>query len=356
MLPCSFQTGVEETVEWFKQDKLMYKFAQKTQQHFTHQQLAGRAYVSPQQVSQGNATLVLKMSSLRDRGTYRCHVNSSAGQHDATVILRVEAPIRGLFLELSRLSGFEEMKCIVQDVFPAPRVTWETEPPTLEAFKPVTRMTADKRGLYTVDSRLRRMEGQPDLIYICKMTPPYGGPAWTSSLREREIKGYEGKDLTLPCSAPTYLNKPSLQWSFSTSDESSQILTYNSRSGRSITSPSWGDQVELDIYKVPFGDGSVRLMNPKASQNAGGYTCQFSTPYSTHTERNKVTFSAGQGSPEKETSFWWIFGLLAGLLLLVLTGMFAYLKLRAKKQKTTNKSEEEAELNSVRASSAAAGQ
>lgn len=90
MLPCSFQTGAEETVEWFKQDKLMYKFAQKTQQHFTHQQLAGRAYVSPQQVSQGNATLVLKMSSLRDRGTYRCHVNSSAGQHDATVILRVE--------------------------------------------------------------------------------------------------------------------------------------------------------------------------------------------------------------------------------------------------------------------------
>lgn len=95
------------------------------------------------------------------------------------------APIRGLFLEMSRLSGFEEMKCIVQDVFPAPRVTWETEPPTLEAFKPFTRMTADKRGLYTVDSRLKKMEGKPDLIYICKMTPPYGGPAWTSSLRER---------------------------------------------------------------------------------------------------------------------------------------------------------------------------
>lgn len=114
-----------------------------------------------------------------------------------------------------------------------------------------------------------------------------------------EIKGYEGKDLTLPCSAPTYLNKPSLQWSFSTSDESSQILTYNSRSGRSITSPSWGDQVELDIYKVPFGDGSVRLMNPKASENAGGYTCQFSTPYSTHTERNKVTFSAGEETQMK---------------------------------------------------------
>ncbi|XP_023805817.1 uncharacterized protein LOC105353597 [Oryzias latipes] len=359
VLPCSFQSGAGETVEWFKQDKLMYKFEQKTQERFIHQQLAGRASVSPQQVSQGNATLVLKTSSLKDRGTYRCHVNSSAGHHDATVILRVEAPIRGLFLEMSRLSGFEEMKCIVQDVFPAPRVTWETEPPTLEAFKPFTRMTADKRGLYTVDSRLKKMEGKPDLIYICKMTPPYGGPAWTSSLREREIKGSEGKDLTLPCSAPIYLNKPSLQWTFSSSNESTQILTYNSQSGRSITLSPWEEQVELDIYNVHFGDGSVRLMNPHRSRNAGGYTCVFSTPYSSHTERNKVTFSAvtaGQEGSEKDTSFWWIFGLVAGLLLLVLTGLFAFLKLRAKKQKLTHKSEEEAELNAVRASSPPAGQ
>uniref|UniRef100_A0A3P9M8W8 Ig-like domain-containing protein n=1 Tax=Oryzias latipes TaxID=8090 RepID=A0A3P9M8W8_ORYLA len=303
----------------------MYKFEQKTQERFIHQQLAGRASVSPQQVSQGNATLVLKTSSLKDRGTYRCHVNT----FNLLGLFVCAAPIRGLFLEMSRLSGFEEMKCIVQDVFPAPRVTWETEPPTLEAFKPFTRMTADKRGLYTVDSRLKKIEGKPDLIYICKMTPPYGGPAWTSSLREREIKGSEGKDLTLPCSAPTYLNKPSLQWTFSSSNESTQILTYNSQSGRSITLSPWEEQVELDVYNVHFGDGSVRLMNPHRSRNAGGYTCVFSTPYSSHTERNKVTFSS-----EKDTSFWWIFGLVAGLLLLVLTGLFAFLKLRAYRHNT----------------------
>lgn len=123
-----------------------------------------------------------------------------------------------------------------------------------------------------------------------------------------EIKGSEGKDLTLPCSAPIYLNKPSLQWTFSSSNESTQILTYNSQSGRSITLSPWEEQVELDIYNVHFGDGSVRLMNPHRSRNAGGYTCVFSTPYSSHTERNKVTFSAGedtqtQTSPESvETS------------------------------------------------------
>lgn len=95
------------------------------------------------------------------------------------------APIRGLFLELSRLSGYEEMKCTVRDVFPAPRVTWATEPPTFEDLRPVTRMLADKKGLYRVDSRLKRLNGQPDLIYVCKVTMSYGGPAWTASLRER---------------------------------------------------------------------------------------------------------------------------------------------------------------------------
>lgn len=98
------------------------------------------------------------------------------------------APIRGLFLELSRLSGYEEMKCTVRDVYPAPRLVWTTEPLTFEDLKPVTRKLADKNGLYTVDSRLRLLNGQPDLIYICKVTTPYGGPAWTASLRERGEK------------------------------------------------------------------------------------------------------------------------------------------------------------------------
>lgn len=96
-----------------------------------------------------------------------------------------KAPIRAVSLELSRLSGYEEMKCEVRGVFPAPRVTWETVPPTLQDLRPVTRILADRHGLYTLDSRLRRLSSQPELIYVCRVSAPYGGPEWTSSLRER---------------------------------------------------------------------------------------------------------------------------------------------------------------------------
>lgn len=104
-----------------------------------------------------------------------------------------------------------------------------------------------------------------------------------------EIRGSQGRDLTLPCYAPSYLNNPLLHWSFSSGEDPSHILTYDSQSGHSTSSAPWDSHVELDGFRVPFGDGSLRLMDPRHSEHTGSYTCVFSMPYNTHTERNDVT-------------------------------------------------------------------
>lgn len=365
ILPCSFQPGGKEIIEWFRQDVVVYKFereeeddddddeadSQSSEEHYEHEQLAGRATIFPHLVSRGNATLILRSSGLKDRGTYRCHVRTSQGEHNAKVIVKVEAPIRGLSLELSRLSGFEEMKCIVHDVFPAPRVTWATEPPTFEDLRPVTRMLADKRGLYTVDSRLKMLSGQPNLIYICKVTTPYGGPPWTASLREREIRGRQGKDLTIPCSAPPYLNNPLLDWTFSNGkDDPSHILSFNSQSGQGESSSPWENHVELNGYMVRFGDGSLRLMDPDHSDHTGSYTCVFSMPYNSHTERTDVTIDdpTGQRSISEAPSYWWIFGVVAAVLVLAVAAMLVCLKFKGSTKKPRNNPEEGSELRSVK--------
>lgn len=110
MLPCSFQAGNKEIIEWFRQDVVIYKFerdkkkdddddddsdedddsSEEHLEHFEHEQLAGRATIVPHLISRGNATLILRRTVLKDRGTYRCHVNTTKGQHNAKVILKVE--------------------------------------------------------------------------------------------------------------------------------------------------------------------------------------------------------------------------------------------------------------------------
>nr|XP_019968475.1 PREDICTED: uncharacterized protein LOC109647134 [Paralichthys olivaceus] len=235
------------------------------------------------------------------------------------------------------------MKCTARNVFPAPRVTWATEPPTFEDLRPVTRMLANKQGLYTVDSRLRLLTGQPDLIYICKVITPYGGPTWTSSLRERDIRGTQGRDLTLPCTAPSYLNHPSLEWSFSGGEDPSHILTYDSLSGHSIATELWINHVEVDGFRVPFGDGSLRLMDPKHSEHTGSYTCRFSVPYNTHEERADVTIDGpdGERSTSDGPTHWWILGLVIVGLIVALAAMFAFLKLRGGSGRKHRKDPEE---------------
>lgn len=350
-LPCTFQPGANEIVEWFRQDALLYSFHRNgSKESFVPPQLAERAFVSPQQISNGNATLILRRSVLKDRGTYRCHVQTSAGRHRAKVILKVEAPIRGLFLEHSRLSGYEEVKCSVSDVFPPPRVTWATEPPTFEALRPITRMHAKDSGLYSVESRLRKLAGHPDLIYICKMSSPYGASSWTASLREREIKGSEGRDLTIRCLAPTYLNNPSLYWTFSRGDNSTLIVSYNSRSERRDSLQSWDNHLELDIYKAKFGDGSLRLMDPKRLEHSGSYTCEFSEARNKHIERSQVTIYGAQGQQRvsEEPSYWWVLGVVAAVVVLALAALVAFLKLRGKDKEPREDPEEATELNRVK--------
>lgn len=103
-----------------------------------------------------------------------------------------------------------------------------------------------------------------------------------------EIKGFQGKDLTIPCFAPPALSHPSLEWSFAHGPDRSHILTYDSRSGHSTSTPPWDNYVELDGYRVPFGDGSLRLMDPRNSKHTGSYTCVFTVQHVTHTEHSDV--------------------------------------------------------------------
>uniref|UniRef100_A0AAV2L253 Ig-like domain-containing protein n=1 Tax=Knipowitschia caucasica TaxID=637954 RepID=A0AAV2L253_KNICA len=348
VLPCTLPSSALQCLQWFKQDSLILNLSSELQpQPAPSDPLSGRATLSRADLSRGNASLLVRDSAPRDRGRYRCRVKTAAGDQDQDVIVKVQAPIRSLSVELSRLSGYEEVKCSVRHVFPPPRVTWSTEPPTFQDLRPLTRKQLEDSGLYAVESRLRTM-GQGERVYVCTATSPYGGESWSASYRHRDVRGVEGADLTLPCFSPSFLNARTLSWTFSHSNSSSHILTYRVDSGEATSAPEWSGHAELDGYRVQLGDGSLRLMDT-SEKHTGRYSCVFSSDRNSHTERLEVTVTGtGKHSSPEQPSYWWLVGLLVGLLVLTLVVLLVYNKIRGGLSKPKSDAEEATELHPVK--------
>ncbi|KAL1006561.1 hypothetical protein UPYG_G00073830, partial [Umbra pygmaea] len=350
VLPCTFQPASDEVIHWLKQEVLVHSFRQGME-WTDSQQYAGRTSLFTHLVSHGNASLRLRGCSPRDRGRYKCDVRTSAGLHEAHVVVRVEAAIQALSIELSRLSGYEEMKCTTRDVYPAPHVFWATEPPTADYFRPITRKLADQQGLYVVESRLRKVHSQSELTYICTVNSSYGTLAWTASIREREISGVEGKILTIPCQAPPYLRNPSLSWSFTHRSKPTRILAYDSQSQQTFALAPWEGRVRVDALRLSLGDGSLHLVKPDSQEHTGTYTCVYYAPQKTHTENTGVKIiSAVTGEHEliQDAPQWWIVAVVIVTLTLALTGILIYLKVRGDQSQASNSPEQSSEMQPVK--------
>ncbi|CAL8292431.1 unnamed protein product [Lota lota] len=382
VLPCAFQPSSNNLVRWFRQEALVLSFlsADSTEEEeeeeeeedddegsdedteedgeeqpgLEHgQRYDDRASVIPELVARGNATLVLKGCGPKDRGRYRCHVRTATGAHESHVLVKVEAPLRSLNMELSRLSGFEEIKCSTRHVYPAPHVTWETDPPASHHLRPITRKLADKQtGMYVVESRVRRLRNHPEITYVCKVTSSYGMQSWTASLRERaEISGPERRDISIPCHAPPHLRDPFLSWTFTHGQDPAHILAYDPYSRLSTVSPPWEGHIKMDTYRVPLGDGTLRLLDPDHDQHTGVYTCTYSAPYNTHTEETEVTIShVAEKHSSWEPSHWWIVALVITLLVIALAAMLTYLKVKGSFSTTRKQPEQPTEMHSVKVS------
>uniref|UniRef100_A0A673JHV3 Ig-like domain-containing protein n=1 Tax=Sinocyclocheilus rhinocerous TaxID=307959 RepID=A0A673JHV3_9TELE len=186
----------------------------------------------------------------------------------------IPAPIQSVSLETTRLSGFEEVICSSQDVYPAPRVNLFTEPASLpDSFQPFTHKTADKQGLYSVESKLKKLK---DLTYICLVQSFYRSQTWRASLQEKEIFSVEGQDFIIPCVAPWNLQNFTLTWSFIKENKSSTIYTYASLTERSSS-----------------GDGSLQLHNLLRLEHTGTstFTCILSAHQTKHEVHTRVNIT-----------------------------------------------------------------
>lgn len=321
LLPCSFPTGHDPvTVQWYQQDKLILSLAMQNKSQPAN---SGRMYVDQQQLIQGNASLHLSLCGIKDRGRYLCKVNSSMGDQESYVIMKVEAPLKTVTMEIDTS---KEILCLSKDIFPAPRLQWSTLPPSA-ILKSKTSMTANSEGLYSIQSKLKMLANNP--TYICMVNSTYGTQSWRTSLQEKVLNVQERGRLAIPCMAPQNIwSAPfSLKWTFTKSHEPTTILTYDSRTRK--TTILWTGQVKLDQNQVLKGNGSLLFLHPKSSQHTGTYTCAFSGIQSGYTVRTIVAVSSSHSprTGESKSSIWMIALVVAGLILLAV-GLLLYRRWR----------------------------
>ncbi|XP_043082647.1 uncharacterized protein hhla2b.1 [Puntigrus tetrazona] len=299
VLPCVFEAVGDEAIHWYRQDVLIQSCIHgsgrldEADQHYN-----SRTSLFTEMIAYGNASLHIRKCGPQDRGKYKCLVTSSRETTEHFITVKVEAPIQSVSLETTRLSGFEEVICFSRDVYPAPRVNLFTEPAGLpDSLQPFTRKTADKQGLYSVKSKLKKLK---DLTYICLIQSFYRSQTWKASLQEKEIFSVEGKDFIIPCAAPWKLQNFTLTWSFTKEHKSSTIYTYDSLTQRS--SSLWKEKVRLVTPRGRDGDGSLQLRNPLSPEHTGTYTCILSAHQAKHEVHTRVSITLKSEKQQSESS------------------------------------------------------
>ncbi|KAI5620014.1 hypothetical protein C0J50_20319, partial [Silurus asotus] len=288
LLPCSFTPSGEDEVRWFKQDVQIYPQTPNMENY--------RASVSVPELSLGNASILLHRCDLNDRGRYRCQVKKKERTDYSFVTIRVEAPIRSVDIQMTRLSGYEEVMCSTSDVYPHPYISWSTDSATpSETLKYTTRIMSDYKGLYSVESKLKKLVNQSSLTYVCTINSSSADQMWTASLSERvstwsQINSSEGQNLTIPCRSPWNLQNFTLTWSFRRADMSSKISTYDSRTQQ--ISNHWNVTALLEPQFLQAGDGSLRLLGARSLEHTGEFTCNISALQRNCVGHTRVTVTA----------------------------------------------------------------
>uniref|UniRef100_A0A4W4GFT2 Ig-like domain-containing protein n=1 Tax=Electrophorus electricus TaxID=8005 RepID=A0A4W4GFT2_ELEEL len=280
------------------------------------------------EVSHGNASLLLEDSNIRSRGRYKCVVNTTMTVQESFVIVKVEALLSKISIEAS---SSEYVQCSSYGVYPAPLLMWSTEPSFPPGIlQPSTKITPDSNGLYSIQSTVKKVTKSSHVTYICIITSKYRSQVWTASLLQTEMTGKDGQDLVIPCMAPKNLKNFTLTWTFTREEQHKEILTYYSENKKIVN--QWDKHAKLDQDKALMGEGSLYLDDLEGSKQSGTYICIFSGSQAKHTVQTRVNISASRVVPQKENvnRKLWILAVVVAVLALLCVILYMFRKYRGK--------------------------
>uniref|UniRef100_A0A8C3XXA6 Ig-like domain-containing protein n=1 Tax=Catharus ustulatus TaxID=91951 RepID=A0A8C3XXA6_CATUS len=256
ILPCPFQPGNDEVIQWSKENKKVHSYYyQKDQLEEQDPHYRGRTHLFHENIPSGNASLKLSNLSLTDEGSYSCYVGTTQHHTEMEVLLHVLAP--SYALEYQKTNTERRLKCFAFLTYPAPNISWEQGNVSIQE---TDREETRNGDLYSVRS-------DKDIVsttdtYWCHIDFHHG--VWTA-----EWRMMQGRNEISSCIAAefhSWLQNCQYQLDFFMT---SVLASFNG------TAHSHQPRVQID--KTDF---SLRLDHLTAD-DSGEYLCNISTPHGT---------------------------------------------------------------------------
>ncbi|XP_071340630.1 butyrophilin-like protein 2 [Trachinotus anak] len=265
ILPCSFQGGTDVVIDWTQVtagNRLVHSYYDN-QDQLAHQDqhFRNRTSLFKDQISRGNASLLLTGVKVQDQGRYRCFTSTiRGGDKYSFIILTVDAPVGKVDVQQVE----NRITCSSEGIYPEPELTWSTRPPSNVTFKNNTEVQQTEQLLYNISSSLILSHSDSDLSYICNISTDRNSRRAT--LFKTTSINCSSSEATIPCTASNIsLTGFSLTWSF---NHSHIILTQTRADDPPTVSEGWRQQV-----KGVSESGSLMLQHLSPSHE-GTYTCE----------------------------------------------------------------------------------
>ncbi|CAI5670886.1 unnamed protein product [Oreochromis niloticus] len=225
-------------------------FKNQDQPENSAQRFRGRASTFKDQISRGNASVLLTGVKVQDEGRYKCYTSTTSGNKESFINLKIDAPIHKLTIELA----VKRITCRSEGIYPKPELTWSTSPPSNLTFKNTTTVQQTEQQLYNISSYLIPSSSDEDLEYSCTI----------STRRNREEVTVTNKFSLdeIKCRPPN-IQISNLIWRFNFKE-----VILNGTVTNYTVSEKWKQHV-----KKLSESGSLTLQDISADQE-GFYTCE----------------------------------------------------------------------------------
>ncbi|XP_033964668.1 HERV-H LTR-associating protein 2 isoform X2 [Pseudochaenichthys georgianus] len=274
VLPCSFQPGAEVIVHWIQLADSPAHSYYHDQDQLGHQnpRFRDRTSLFKNQISGGNASLLLSGVKVEDEGRYKCYTSTVDHNKETFIHLNVYAPV----LKVDIQQAENKITCSSEGIYPEPQLTWSIDPPPNETI--TVHQTEQK--LYNISSSLNVKV--TDVEYNCTVST--GRNKMAATLFKQTSLSGSRKETTMRCtsskSPPT-----GLIWRFN----HSQIIV----SDGSVMK-EWMQQVKS---VSPSGNLTLKDLS---TDHDGIYTCELRTAEGTYVTNTFLRIEHSQGCSSKE--------------------------------------------------------